>query len=328
MLRLVTPLEQLAADGEVRSSLEAARGTLDRVRARRPPALRDEKILTAWNGLALSALARAGFVLEREDYLAAARRTATFLLDELRVDGRLRRSHHEGQARHDGYLDDYVMLIAGLLDLYESTGEIGWLTHAVELQQTLDRDFWDADVGGYYMTSDDHEPLLARDKPAYDGAMPSGNAVGLWNLVRLHALTLDDAYRARGARLLAAFARTLAAQPGAVSEMLLAVQFELADPLEIVIVTSESRAEADPYLDVLRRRYQPFAVLAVTVDGARREAESRRLPPLVGKTARNGSTTAYVCRRAVCRLPAGDVEAFVSELDRALGDEGPPTLKK
>ena len=307
----------LSVDDAV-SSLAQARDALYEVRSSRPAPLRDEKILTAWNGLMISALARAGFGLDRQDYLDHARTTARFVLSRLRTDGRLRRSYSDGRARFNGYLDDYAALISGLLDLYESTGEIDWFREAVGLQRVLDEHYWDPASAGYFMTSDDHELLLTREKPAYDGATPSGNSLALMNLVRLHALTLDDAYRVRAMEQLRFFGDRLQRYPTGLSEMLLALQFQLDDPMEIIIVTAGDRSQAKAFMDVLRETYLPASVVSVVVEGEELRSHAEWLPPLAHKTARGGQPTAYVCRQGVCRLPATDARVFARELTTSL----------
>jgi uncharacterized protein YyaL (SSP411 family) len=306
---------------EAEEQLARARRSLYLARASRPKPLRDEKVLTSWNGLMISALARAGFVLDDRDYLAQAARTARFVLTQLRSDGRLLRSYSDGQARFSAYLDDYAALIAGLLDLYESTGEIEWFRDALELQGRLDDQFWDSDSAGYFMTSDDHEKLLTREKPAYDGAVPSGNSLAVMNLLRFYGLTLDDRFRARASSLLRFFGKRLERYPTGLSEMLLALQFRLDDPLEIIIVTPDDRSQAEEFMDVLRRTYLPNAVISVTVEGPQLQSHSEWIPPLARKTARGGRTTAYVCRQGICRLPVTDTERFEHELVTLLEDE-------
>jgi uncharacterized protein YyaL (SSP411 family) len=327
ILNVTRPLDQVGAAAglsleEAQVVLSRARRTLYDARQSRPAPLRDEKILTAWNGLVISALARAGFVLDRQDFLEQAERTARFVLSSLRSEGRLLRSYGEGRARFNAYLDDYAALIAGLIDLYESTGEIGWFRDAVQLQEVLDEHYWDSGSAGYFMTSDDHEQLLTREKPAYDGAMPSGNSLALMNLVRLHALTLNDAYRARAAAQLRFFGERLERYPTGLSEMLLALQFGLDDPLEIIIVTPSDRSQAKVFMDVLRRTFLPNVVVSVAVEGAELQAQAKWLPPLERKTARGGRATAYVCRNGVCRLPVTDAERFARELTTPIDSEG------
>ena len=315
ILHVTRPVDEVARQlqlpGErLRSSLAAAREKLYQARLKRPAPLRDDKILTAWNGLMISAFAQAGFVLDEPEFIAQARRAASFVLNRLREDGRLLRSFKDGQARHNAYLDDYAFLIAGLLDLYEATSEFSWLTEAITLQTTLDEHYQDNAGGGYFMTSNDHEALLARQKPSRDGAEPSGNSVALMNLVRLHEFTLDDRYRVQVEKLFRAFAQTISGS----SEMLLALDFYLDTPKEVVIVTAADRREAEPFLAVLRRSYLPNKVLAVVAEGSDLATQSTVIPLVRNKIASKGKTTAYVCERGVCKLPTTDVSVFAEQL--------------
>jgi hypothetical protein len=197
-------------DEALRAEIEAARRQLYSVRAKRPPPIRDDKVLASWNGLAISAFAQGAFVLGQDEYAERARRAAHFVLEKLQSsDGRLRRSYMDGKARHNAYLDDYAFLIQGLLDLYDATSELRWLKEAISLQATLDRHHFDARSGGYFMTSGDHEALLVRDKPVHDGAEPSGNSVGVVNLLRLAELTQQADYRRRAEKCFAAFSEQL-----------------------------------------------------------------------------------------------------------------------
>ncbi len=301
----------------VQSVVEESRELLYAARAKRPPPLRDEKILAAWNGLMIGAYARAALVLGDERYAQAAQRAADFVLTKMRRDGRLQRSYKDGQARHDGYLDDYAFLIAGLLDLYESTGVPRWLREAIALDAILERLYEDEQQGGFFMTSADHESLLAREKPAYDGAEPSGNSVQALNLLRLHEFTTDDRYRQRAERALEAFGERMAQAPAALSEMLLAADFRLDTPKQVVIVAPASRKQAEPLLAKLRASFLPNRVLSVAVEGEDLAAQSQLVPLLQDKRSRHGQATAYVCERRVCRLPTTDPEVFAQQLRKA-----------
>jgi len=302
---------------ELEEGLARSRAKLYQVRTLRPPPLRDDKILTSWNGLMISAMARAGFVLDEPEFVDRARKAAEFLLERSRGEGRLFRSYMDGRARHNAYLDDYSFLIAGLLDLFESTGEPRWLSEALALQEVLERHYRNPKGGGYFMTSDDHETLLAREMPIYDGAEPSGNSVALMNLLRLHELTTDDRHRAAAQALLESLADTIRRSPAGVSELLLGLDFWLDTPKEIVIVTSGSALQARPFLDVLRHTHLPNKVVAVVPDrGRENEALGQLMPLIQGKQARKGQATAYVCERGICQLPTSDVEVFTRQIEQ------------
>ena len=312
-------LDQVAAglgmtSERARTVLEAARERLYQVRARRPAPLRDEKILAAWNGLMISAYARGALVLDERRHAEIAARAADFVLARMRAGGRLRRSHVDGRAEHNAYLDDYAFVIAGLLDLHEATSDPRWLREAISLDRSLELHYEDRKGGGYFRTSDDHETLLAREKPGYDGAEPSGNSVQALTLLRLHELTTTDSYRRRAERTFGAFAGALERGPMALSEMLLALDFHADTPKEILIVVPRRRSEAEPFLAELRRTYPPNRVLAVAGGGEDLTEQAKLIPLLRGKVARGGNATAYVCENRVCALPTGDPEVFARQL--------------
>ncbi|MBC8133961.1 MAG: thioredoxin domain-containing protein, partial [Deltaproteobacteria bacterium] len=250
-------------------ALAEARNTLYQVRAGRVPPLRDEKILTAWNGLMISAMASAGRILDEPRYVTAAARAAEFVLDHLRgADAELQRSFKDGGAHQDGFLDDYAFLVAGLIDLYEATFEQRWLGEALALAHQMERRFADttrgAEGGGWFMTSDAHETLIAREKPGHDGAEPSGTSVALMNAVRLAVFTGDDDWRQVAARGFRAHAQVLKDRPIAMTEALLALDFFWDTPQEIAVVwpAGVSPTAAASLVSVLRRTYLPSRALA------------------------------------------------------------------
>ena len=295
------------------TSLEESRERLYAARAERPAPLRDEKILTAWNGLMISALARGAEALGDPEYVARAARAARVVLDRVDSDGRLPRDVAAAGER-TGYLDDYAFFIGGLLDLFEATGETHWLEAALALDRILEDEFEDPENGGFFMTAGEDSGLLAREKPLYDDAEPSGNAVQLLNLVRLHELTTDDRYRQRTERALGAFASVLTTSPAAAAEMLLAVDFHLDTPKEIILVTPSSRAEAAPFLERLAATFLPNRILAVAVEGTDLETQAAVVPLIEGKYAIGGVATAYVCENRVCDLPTTDPEVFARQI--------------
>ena len=255
------------APERVRATVEESRDILYDARSKRPPPLRDEKILTAWNGLMISAHARAALVLGDELDARKAGRAAEFLLRKLRKGKRLYRSFKDGRAQHDAYLDDYAFLTAGLLDLFEATGDTRWLREAISLDRVVESHYEDRSNGGFFLTADDHERLLARERSSYDGAEPAGSSVEILNLLRLSELTTNEAYRKRAEHAFMPLGGVLRNSPAAVSETLLALDFFLDSAKEIVIVTHRSRAEAEPLLARLRTRYVPNRVLLVATEG-------------------------------------------------------------
>jgi uncharacterized protein YyaL (SSP411 family) len=183
------------------------------------------------------------------------------------------------------------------------------------LDRLLETHYEDRKNGGFFMTSDDHEALIAREKPAQDGALPSGNAVTLSNLLRLYSLTLEEPYRVRAEKTLVVFSTLLDKSPAALSEMLLAVDAFLDTPKEIVLVSPrETRDSAEPFLSELRKQFLPNRLLIIVSEGEETEALGKVIPMVQGKTAQNGHMTAYVCERGVCGLPATDPDIFAEQL--------------
>jgi uncharacterized protein YyaL (SSP411 family) len=264
--------------------------------------------------LTISAYARAALVLAEPRYSQRAERASEFLLHKLRKGERLLRSFKDGRAQHDGYLDDYAFVIAGLLDLFESTGNPRWLREAISLDRVVKDHYEDPSDGGFFMTADDHERLIARERPSYDGAEPSGTSVEILNLLRLSELTTDPAYRRRAERAFSSLGGVLQSSPAALSEALLALDFLLDSPKEIVIVANRSRGEAEALVARLRASYVPNRALLVTTEGPAL-AELGRLSPLVqGKTAGKNQPMAYVCKRGVCDLPTSDPAVFERQI--------------
>ncbi|MEC8952621.1 MAG: thioredoxin domain-containing protein, partial [Acidobacteriota bacterium] len=293
--------------------LEEARETLYHARATRPVPLRDEKILTSWNALTISAFARAALILADSDYADQATRAADFLLTHLKNDGRLFRSYAGGRARVPAYLDDYAFLIAALLDLYEATSEPRWMEEALGFDEVLAAAFEDSQ-GGFFRSGNDHESMLTREKPGYDGAEPSGNSVQLLNLMRLHEFTTDDTYRQRAEKTLRAFSTPLQQSPAALSEMLLAIDFRADTPKEIIIVSADTPSAAEPFLAKFRTTFLPNRILSVVVENDQFDRHASLIPLIEGKFARDGRTTAYVCENRICDLPTTDPSVFAAQL--------------
>ncbi len=200
------------------------------------------------------------------------------------------------------------------LDLHEATQDPRWLSEAIALHALLEKRFWDERAGGFFQTPHDHEALLAREKPAYDGAEPSGNSVAILNLLRLEELTGIDRYRTMAEQALAAFASDL--RDGSEAEMMLsALDFRLDTPLEIVVV-SPPGGGATPFEAVLRRTFVPNRIYAAATEGPELEERARLIPLLSGKRALRGMATAYVCRERTCDLPTSDPTVFSAQLAR------------
>lgn len=323
ILHTPVPLDAVAKEQglsvkEARALVDDARKKLYHARKKRHPPIRDEKILTAWNGLMISAFASSGLILNEPRYIEAAERAAEFVRKNLYENGRLYRSYKDGQAKFNGYLEDYSFYINGLLDLYEATGALKWLTFAIDLDRVVKSHYEDHEKGGFFTTSDDHEKLLAREKPAYDGAEPSGGSRAVLTLLRFHEFTTDDDYRKRAEKALRFYSSVLEQNPLALSELLLAVDFHADKPKEIIIITPEQKKDtAEPFLAEFRRIFLPNRILAVVSEGPEIEKQAVTIPLLKGKQAIRGQVTAYVCEQGICELPALDVQTFSSQIVRA-----------
>jgi uncharacterized protein YyaL (SSP411 family) len=298
----------------MRERLDASRKKLLAVRSQRVWPGRDEKILTAWNGLMISALAVGGRVLAEPRYVAAAARAAEFILAELRRDGRLQRSWKDGRASGPGFLEDDAFFVAALLDLYEATFEPRWLAEALELAQRAETLFADTEHGGWFRTASDHETLLAREKPNQDGAEPAGGSVALLNVLRLHALTSDERWRRIAERALRAHAPTLREHPTALHEMLLGLDFFTGASPEIVLVWPAGESAPTPFLEPLRRTFIPNRALLGAAEGTDLDGLARLAPIAAGKTILAGRAAAYVCEHGACRLPTTDPAEMEAQL--------------
>ena len=258
----------------------------------------DDKRLTSWNALMVSALADAGAVLEREDYLDAARRCADFLLTELTdADGRLLRTWKDGEGRLNAYLEDHAYLLDALLTLYEATFEPRWFEAARALADTTIERFGDPEKGGFFETSSDHEQLLARRKDPEDHPIPSGNAAAAYALLRLAALTGEHEYERQAVGVLRLFIEMAPRHPNAFAHLLQALDFHLAQVREVALVGDELA----PLERVVRGAFRPHVVLAGTPpDGS---GDASAIPLLEGRTPIDGRAAAYVCERFACQAP-------------------------
>ena len=297
----------------VAERLSAARAALYEARAKRPPPLRDDKIIASWNGLMISAFAQAGWAFGEPRYVDAASRSARFVLGAMRDDaGRLVRTSRDGEKSDASFLDDYAFMVAACLDLYEATGLLEWLDAGLALQAEQDQRF--ADVGGgYFLTASDSEDLLVREKPVYDGAVPSGNSIAANNLLRLHDFTGDATWRAAAERLFAAMSLRLTRSPTGSPLLLAALDRYYDVPLEVAIISTAGGSEVEPLERRLRDAFVPNKALAV-LDESEVRIQQARVPWLEAKRAIGGKPTAYVCERGRCELPTSNPVVFAKQL--------------
>jgi len=302
-------------ENDLINAVNRSKTILRTTREQRPLPLRDEKILTAWNGLMISAFAKAGFVLNNESYTASAVKAADFLLKNMVIDGRLYRSFNDDRARHKAYLDDYAFLIASLLDLYETTGDFKWFKNAVALERVLADHYEDQENGGFFMTADDHEALIAREKPNHDGAIPSGNAVAAMNLLRFSEFTTDPGYVSRAEKVMASLTGVLDQNPAALASLLLALDFHLNNTKTIILIVPQGGdRQAELFLDKLRSDFVPNRVLAVIRHEDRNKQLEKAMPITQGRTAIDDRVTAHVCENNTCKLPTTDPVEFERQI--------------
>jgi uncharacterized protein YyaL (SSP411 family) len=295
---------------EMRRRLEASRQKLFEVRERRVHPGRDDKMLTAWNGLMIGAFAEAAQVLEMPECARTAARAADFILTRMRMpDGRLLRTFSSGaEPKLNAYLEDYAYLVDALVSLYQATFEPRWIEAALSLAQVMVDQFWDAEGGGFFFTGKDHESLIARTKDPHDNATPSGNAVAVTGLLRLVRLTGRNDLQDKAEATLNLYRGLLNRHPIAVSQMALALDFHLAPVQEFAIVGDDAE-EAARVLRSIHGAFRPNKVIALLKPGA-----ERSISLLEGKKAQGGVTT-YICQHFTCQAPLIGAEA----VEKALG---------
>lgn len=304
-------LEQVAEEhkislSELQTALSESRRKLFDLREKRVKPGRDEKILTAWNGLMMASFAEAGVILKRPDYTAAARRNAEFVLSNLRKDGALLRTWKDGAAKFNAYLEDYSFLIEGLLTLFETTGEFHWLEEAHALAERMIGEFWDEENGGFYFTGKSHESLIVRSKDYFDNATPSGNSVAAIALLRLAILTGKDNYRNLAIAVLREISDGARRYPSGFGYALSAADFSLSTPKEIAIVGKDPN-DIEPLLSEAWRRYLPNKVVAPGFGG-------ENLPLLENRPLQNERATAYVCVHYACQQPVNEPSELANQL--------------
>lgn len=302
------------SEEQVKEQLKEAKKQLLKERQKRSLPLRDDKILTAWNGLMISAFAKSGFALNRPEWIESAKKATNFILENLRSSGRLHRSYKDNQVAHKGFLDDYVFMISALLDLYESTGETPWLEEAIALDRQLEDLFEDKEEGGFFMTGNDHEKLISREKPSYDGEIPSGNSTALSNLLRLYGLTTDERYRKRAETLILCFSKILKESPWYLAEMLPGLNMFLNQLTTIVVITPKGSAKEDSFLEILRSRFLPNKVVVMKSEEEEQSEKSPIESLIRDKKAIEGKTTIYPCRGTSCEKPITNPDQLVTQL--------------
>ena len=315
ILHVNSTLEKVAekhglAVEKAREIIEQARRKLCDVREQRVKPGRDEKVLTGWNGLMLASFAEASAILNRADYADVARANARFLLTDLQRDGLLLRTWKDGEAKLNGYLEDYASLIDGLISLYEATGELDWIENAIGLADKMIEEFWDDEAGGFFFTGKNHEQLIVRSKEWLDNATPSGNSLAALALLKLNGLTANADYQRRAITIFRLVADQVRRYPSAFGLALQALDFYLSSPLEVAIVGQDDSRFSELQA-ALNDTYLPNRVIALCRSDQERAAGL--LPLLQGRTSVD-EATAYVCRSHTCQNPVSSPDDLRQQL--------------
>jgi uncharacterized protein YyaL (SSP411 family) len=298
------------SEAEITKVLAQSRQKLFAIRAQRPRPHLDDKIISSWNGLMISAYARAAQVIDEPRYLEIATRSANFVRAKLYDPSRkiLYRSYREGRSNVEGFADDYAMVIQGLLDLYEASFDVEWLKFAIQLQEIQDRLFFDEKNGGYFSNSGRDESVFVRMKDDNDGAEPAASSIAALNLLRLSQIYDDPKIAERAKKTIDAFATILSQFPSGMPQMLVAVENSLGKPRQIVIAGKKDSAETKTLLKEVHRHFLPntIVILADANEGQKylgeRNEAVRAMSPVEGKPA------AYVCENFTCKAPVTDVK--------------------
>lgn len=313
ILKIASSLD--ITEQELLEKLGQIREKLFDYRKKRVRPHRDDKILTDWNGLMIAALSKGARVLNEASYADTARQAAEFISAKLILpDGKLLHRYRDGEAAVPANLDDYAFLVYGLMELYETTFEVGYLKTALKLNGELLEHFWDNEAGGFFFTADDAESLIIRRKEIYDGAVPSGNSVAMLNLLRLGRIIADARLEDKAAKIGQAFAETVSESPSAYTMLMTAVDFAVGPSHEVVIAGESFGSDTGEMLKALNRCFVPNKVVIL------RPAEEE-IPEIDGivpfaryHSARHGKATAYVCLDYNCQLPTTDTDTMLKLL--------------
>ena len=291
--------------------VERGKNSLLTEREKRVHPLLDDKVLASWNGMMLRSFSEAGSALSREDYLDAAIKNASFLLETMRPHGKLLRTYRAGQAKLSGFLEDYSFVADGLLALYEATFNQRWLDASVDLADRMIQLFWDDGVGGFYDTSIEHDQLVVRPRDVLDNAQPCGGSVATEVLLKLAVITGNEEYRVKAATPLRTLKDLMGRAPAGTGQWLAALDFYVSTPKEVVIIGPREDSKTAALLQTVNGNFHPNKVLV----GAENEGE-HGLPLLASRGMINGEPTAYVCENYTCQLPVTTPEELSVQLKR------------
>jgi len=306
------------SEEEIAKSLAESRQKLFAIRVKRPRPHLDDKVIAAWNGLMISAYARAAQVLDDPRYLEIAVRATRFLRSNLHDPPRkiLYRNYRQGRSDIEGFADDYAFVVQALLDLYEASFDVEWLKFARELQETQDRLFFDDKNAGYFSTSGKDQTVFLRMKDDNDGAEPAASSVAALNLLRLSQIMNQEQLTQRARQTIDAFATTLSHFPPAMPQMLVALDYSLSKPRQIVIAGKKDAPETEALLNEVHRHFLPKAILLLADGGEGQNYLGGKNEAIRAMTPIDGKPAAYVCENFTCKAPVTDVKALSNLLSR------------
>jgi uncharacterized protein YyaL (SSP411 family) len=299
------------------AALEDARSRLFAVREKRVHPLKDDKILTSWNGLMIAALAKAYQVFGDQAYAASARRAAGFILKNLKTaEGRFLRRYRQGNVAYPGYLDDYAFMIWGLIELYEATFDVSYAEEAIALNEAMIEIFWDEQGGGLYFTGKGNERLITRSKEIYDGALPSGNSVAALNFLRLGRITGNTDLERRAEELARAFSGLVAERPMGCTQLMVGLDFMVGPSQEIVIAGDPALDTTRAMVNFIQRSFLPNKILLLRAQGPMGKRLASLAPFLASMRPMDGGPTVYVCEGYACKTPISDMDTLKAALNQ------------
>jgi uncharacterized protein len=318
ILYVKSDIKNLSGDLHRKNSrLNLIRNKLFEYREQRVHPFKDDKILTDWNGLMISAFAKAAQAFENENYLIIAKKSADFILSNmLDKNGRLLHRFRDGQAGIAASIDDYAFMIAALLDIYETDFNINYLSKAIGLNNDLIKHYWNNESGGFFFSPDDGEELIIRQKEIYDGALPSGNSVAALNLLRIGRITNNPEMETKAMTIMKIFSSTINKSPSAFTQLLASLDFAFHNPKEIIIVGSKNTGITKQYLREIRSKFIPnkIMILLNPAENADKDEpqQSREilkiLPHLSSYRMIDNSPTVYLCENYNCKLPVNKLK--------------------
>lgn len=295
----------------LREKMSVLKAKMLAVRAERVRPGLDDKVLTSWNALMITAFAQAYQVFGDERYRDAAVEATQFILSDMVRDGELLRTHRKGTSRIEAYLDDYSYLVVALMDVYEATFDEKYIRAAEQFTETMYTKFWDDEQGQFFFTSPEHEHLIVRTSNSQDNAVPSGNSMAAYGLLRLSKFIDSEACYDKAMKILSNNNPYLREYPLGFMRLMCAVDYALYPPREIAVVGAEDAGETRALLAQIREKFVPNKIVTWTESGS----EDEYLPLLIGKQPINGKSTAFVCENFACKQPVNDVGALAAQLE-------------